>query len=166
MAQELPQEKLIVGLASFGLGLILSGQFLFGLLPIAAAVYFYIKNRAAYAHLEKRLTTLLGAEKSTGSGAPPKQPSDKAARPEAVASTPSAPPDNWYYERAGAAIGPFKESDIRSLSRSSITLSLATSGESLKIPILPKSRRDGLPERRLFPITIEAQQHERHRSEN
>jgi|GEM_PF-2441788 len=115
MAQELPQEKLIVGLASFGLGLILSGQFLFGLLPIAAAVYFYIKNRAAYAHLEKRLTTLLGAEKSTGSGAPPKQPSDKAARPEAVASTPSAPPDNWYYERAGAAIGPFKESDIRSL---------------------------------------------------
>ena len=115
MAQELPQEKLIVGLASFGLGLILSGRFLFGLLPIAAAVYFYVKNRAAYADLEKRLTALLGAEKSAGAGDAPKQPSDKAARPEVVASTPSAPPDNWYYERAGAAIGPFKESDIRSL---------------------------------------------------
>lgn len=115
MAQELPQEKLIVGLASFGLGLILSGRFLFGLLPIAAAVYVYVKNRAAYADLKKRLTGLLGAEKTAGVNASPQQTAHKAHRPEAVASTPSAPPDNWYYERAGAAIGPFKESDIRSL---------------------------------------------------
>jgi len=115
MEQELPQEKLIVGLVSFGLGLILSGRFLFGILPIAAGVYFYFKNRAAYAGLEKRLTSLMGADASAGASAQKNELSGKAAKVEASSSPASIPIDNWYYERAGAAIGPFKESDIRGL---------------------------------------------------
>lgn len=115
MEQELPQEKLIVGLVSFGLGLILSGQFLFGLVPLAAGVYFYIKNRAAYAELEKRLTALLGAKASTDAAPTKHELAGKAAKLESSAASASIPADNWYYERAGAAIGPFKESDIRDL---------------------------------------------------
>lgn len=115
MEQELPQEKLIVGLVFFGLGLMLSGHFLFGLLPIAAGVYFYVKNRAAYAGLEKRLTALLGAGSSAGAGAPKHELSDKAAKVKESDASSSIPLENWYYERAGAAIGPFKESDIRDL---------------------------------------------------
>ena len=65
MSSDLPQEKLIVGLIFFGLGLMLSGHYLFGILPIAAGAYFYVKNRAAYGGFEQRVTSLLGAKASS-----------------------------------------------------------------------------------------------------
>ncbi len=115
MESDLPQEKLIVGLISFGLGLILSGRFLFGLLPIAAGIFFYIKNRAAYAGLEKRLISMIGAGPSSDARTPRQESPAGAGNPDMNSPTASAPVDNWYYERAGAAIGPLKESEIRIL---------------------------------------------------
>ena len=122
MGSDLPQEKLIVGLISFGLGLILSGHYLFGLLPIGAGVFFYVKNRAAYADLEKSLISMLGAGSSPGAGArklesPGKteKPGKTVGKPESATPTAPTPLENWYYEHAGAALGPFKESEIRNL---------------------------------------------------
>ena len=116
MSSDLPQEKLIVGLIFFGLGLMLSGHYLFGILPIVAGVYFYLKNRAAYAELEQRVTSQLGGAKSSAPADTRLNAVRETKKPEAAAAaTTNAPVDNWYYERAGAAIGPFKESDIRAL---------------------------------------------------
>jgi len=115
MSSDLPQEKLIVGLIFFGLGLMLSGHYLFGILPIAAGAYFYVKNRAAYAEFEQRVTSLLGAKASSPSGVRTNAVREPKKVEPAVAEKTNAPVDNWYYERAGAAIGPFKESDIRAL---------------------------------------------------
>lgn len=114
MESDLPQEKLIVGLISFGLGLILSGRFLFGLLPIAAGGFFYYKNRTAYAELEKRLLSRVFAPSPAVNEQKP-EPQETNARADSGESTTSAPLENWYYERAGAAIGPLKETDIRNL---------------------------------------------------
>ena len=115
MESDLPQEKLIVGLISFGLGLVLSGRFLFGLLPIAAGIFFYIKNRAAYAALEKRLIAKIGAGPSSDARTPRQESLAKSGNTDMNGPKAAAPVDNWYYERAGAAIGPLKESDIRIL---------------------------------------------------
>lgn len=114
MASDLPQEKLIVGLISFGLGLILSGRFLFGLLPIAAGVFVYVKNRSAYADLEKRLLSMI-SETTRDSGGQQNAPQEKIRASGSGGSAASAPVENWYYERAGAAIGPLKEIEIRKL---------------------------------------------------
>lgn len=114
MQSDLPQEKLIVGLIFFGLGLMISGHFLIGILPIAAGAYFYVKNRAAYAEFEQRVMSLLGAKSSAPAGARPNTLRE-SSKPEAAAGTTAPPTDHWYYERAGAAIGPFKEGDIRAL---------------------------------------------------
>lgn len=114
MGSDLPHEKLIVGLVSFGLGLILSGRFLFGLLPIAAGAFLYLKNRAAYADLEKRLISKL-TEAKPGDGAQKQELQGKNSQTEADSPADAPPLDNWYYERAGAAIGPLKETEIRNL---------------------------------------------------
>lgn len=115
MESDRPQEKLIVGLVSFGLGLALSGRYFLGLLPIAGGIFFYVKNRASYVGLEKRLTAMLGAGPGSVPNAPKHEPVSKANNPEISGPAASAPVDNWYYERAGAAVGPLKESDIRIL---------------------------------------------------
>lgn len=115
MESDLPQEKLIVGLVSFGLGLMLSSRFLLGLLPIAAGIFFYIKNRAAYAGLEKRLISMIGAGPNSDARTPRQEPLTRASNPDMNVPAASAPVDNWYYESAGAAIGPLKESDMRIL---------------------------------------------------
>jgi hypothetical protein len=115
MSSDLPQEKLIVGLIFFGLGLMLSGHFLLGILPVAGGAYFYVKNRAAYAEFEQRVTSLIGAKPSAISNARPNTAGETKKNQAAAVETPAAPVENWYYERAGAAIGPFKESDIRAL---------------------------------------------------
>ena len=114
MESDLPQEKLIVGLISFGLGLILSGRFLLGLLSIAAGAYFYIKNRAAYRELEKRLLSRF-SEPSPAVTEQKPEPREKKRLPDSGDRTAAAPVENWYYERAGAAIGPLMETDIRNL---------------------------------------------------
>lgn len=106
MIKKYLQDDFVIVPVAFGLGLILSGRFLFGLVALliggAAAFRDLIREKAGP-----------GVEAALGAAAarPPRR-TEPAPR-----ATARATPDGWYYESSGEAAGPVRETEIIELFR-------------------------------------------------